>query len=61
MVLKTLNQCTVGQIFFVNVKKKSEFFFYGPYVHFQFRVLAKFNEESEFGEKQMKKKIGFWA
>jgi hypothetical protein len=56
MVLKPLNQCTVGQIFFVNVKKKSEFFFYGPYVHFLFRVLAKFNEKSEFGEKQMEKK-----
>jgi hypothetical protein len=29
-------------------------------IHFQFRVIVKFNEESESGEKKIKK-VSFWA
>jgi hypothetical protein len=41
-------------------EKKSELFFQDTYIHFQFREIVKFNEESESGEKKMKN-IGFRA
>jgi hypothetical protein len=35
-------------------------FYQDTYIHFQFRVIVKFNEESESAEKKMKN-ISFWA
>jgi hypothetical protein len=49
----------VGQIF-LKCEKNPELFFQGTCVYFKFRVIAKFNRASEFGEKK-RKKNSFWA
>jgi hypothetical protein len=49
-----------SELDFIKIGKKIRTFFLGLYIHFQFREIVKFNEESESGEKKMKN-IGFRA